>query len=171
MKEIYLAGGCFWGMEHVIRALDGVVHTETGYANGTVPNPSYEQVCSDTTGHRETVRVVYNPGILPLSRILRAFFICVDPTQKNRQGNDIGSQYQTGIYTSDPDSEREVAAYLEHERKLYPEFHVESGALKQFWPAEEYHQNYLLKHPDGYCHISRTEYQLVRQLNETEESE
>ena len=165
MNEIYLAGGCFWGMEKVFRVLDGVLETEVGYANGTTDNPTYEQVCTDTTGHRETVKVVYDPNALPLSRILKAYFICIDPTRRNRQGNDIGSQYQTGIYTTDEESRQIVEAAVREEKKKYLKFYTEVMPLKKFWPAEEYHQKYLEKHPDGYCHITTEEYELVKQLN------
>ncbi len=165
-KEIYLAGGCFWGMERVFRALDGVCETEVGYANGTTDHPTYQEVCSDQTGHRETVKVVYDPAVLPLSRILKAYFLCIDPTRRNRQGNDIGSQYQTGIYTVDEDSLAEVTAYAEGERKRHLKFYTEIMPLKCFWPAEEYHQNYLEKNPQGYCHITTEEYELVKQLNQ-----
>jgi len=165
MREIYLAGGCFWGMEKALKALDGVVETETGYANGTLDHPSYEQVCTDTTGHRETVKVVYDPDAVSLNTLLRAYFICINPMQKNQQGNDIGSQYQTGIYTVDEESAAEVKAYVEQIRSSYPQFYTEVLPLSCFWPAEEYHQDYLDKHPTGYCHISTAEYELVKQLN------
>ena len=168
MKEIYLAGGCFWGMEHALQQLRGIIETEAGYANGTLENPGYQDVCTDTTGHRETVRALYDPDILSLETILKAYFICIDPTQKNRQAGDIGSQYQTGIYTVDADSEQRVRIFIEEERKNYPEFHVEYGPLKVFWPAEEYHQNYLNKNPNGYCHVSLEEFRKVRELNNTE---
>ena len=165
MRELYLAGGCFWGMEKTLKALDGVVDTETGYANGRTESPSYEDVCTDTTGHRETVKVIYDPDIVSLETLLRAFFICVNPMQKNRQGNDIGTQYQSGVYTTDAESETFVRQYMENKRKDYPSFYTEYGPLKSFWPAEEYHQDYLDKNPQGYCHISNAEYELVKQLN------
>ena len=166
MGEIYFAGGCFWGMEKALKALDGVTETETGYANGTTENPSYEEVCTDTTGHRETVKVVYDPEAVSLETLLKAFFICIDPSQRNRQGNDVGTQYQTGIYTTDPESEAFVKQYVEGIRGSYPQFYTEIQPLKQFWPAEEYHQDYLDKNPQGYCHISNAEYELVKKLNQ-----
>ena len=166
MREIYLAGGCFWGTEKAFRQLDGILDTTVGYANGTVDDPTYEQVCTNTTGHRETVKIIYDPEQVSLNTILRAFFLCIDPTQKNRQGNDIGSQYQTGIYTVDPESEAEVRAFVEQKKRLYPVFHTETGKLECFWPAEEYHQDYLEKHPQGYCHIASAEFELIRKLNQ-----
>lgn len=168
MKEIYLAGGCFWGMERVFRVLDGVLETTVGYANGTMEHPTYQEVCTDTTGHRETVKVVYDPSVLPLRKLLKAYFLCIDPTQKDQQGNDIGSQYQTGIYTVDDESFAEVTAYAEQEKTKYFRFYTEITPLKQFWPAEDYHQRYLEKNPNGYCHITNEEYELVKQLNQEE---
>ncbi|MBQ1438578.1 MAG: peptide-methionine (S)-S-oxide reductase MsrA [Solobacterium sp.] len=166
MNEIYLAGGCFWGMEKVFRALDGVTETTVGYANGTTEHPTYEEVCTDKTGHRETVKVVYDPDHVSLRKILKAYFICIDPKLQNRQGNDIGSQYQTGIYTTDAESLKIVESYAAEEKKKHDCFYTEIMPLKQFWPAEEYHQNYLEKNPNGYCHITTREYELVKQLNQ-----
>lgn len=166
MREIYLAGGCFWGMEKAFRQLDGVLETSVGYANGTVDYPTYEQVCTDTTGHRETVKIIYDPSRVRLNTILRAFFICIDPTQKNRQGNDIGTQYQTGIYYSDEETGREVNAFVKEKKRMYPAFYTETAPLSCFWPAEDYHQNYLDVHPQGYCHVTTAEFDLIRQLNQ-----
>ncbi|MEG0378500.1 MAG: peptide-methionine (S)-S-oxide reductase MsrA, partial [Eubacterium sp.] len=101
LKEIYLAGGCFWGVEGFIKKLPGVVDTDVGYANGHTENPSYEEVCRNNTGHAETVRVYYDPSILSLDKLIEGFFTVVDPTSKNRQGNDRGSQYRSGIYYTD----------------------------------------------------------------------
>ena len=165
MKEIYLAGGCFWGMEKVFHVLDGVTETTVGYANGTTENPTYEEVCTDTTGHRETVKVIYDPERVSLRKILKAYFICIDPTKQNRQGNDVGSQYQTGIYTTDAESLAAAEEFAGEEKKKHFRFCTEIMPLKNFWPAEEYHQNYLEKNPNGYCHIASEEYELVRQLN------
>ena len=165
MREIYLAGGCFWGMEKAFQELSGVLHTTVGYANGTTDHPTYEAVCTDTTGHRETVRIEYDPDQVSLNTILRAFFLCIDPTKQNRQGNDIGSQYQTGIYASEEESLREAETFVNEKKRLYPVFYTEVLPLKCFWPAEEYHQNYLEKNPAGYCHISRREFEAIRALN------
>ena len=106
IKTIYLAGGCFWGMERAMQFLDGVVRTTVGYANGNVDDPDYKLVCTDTTGHRETVRVEYDDEQVSLNKILKAYFICIDPTVTNRQGGDIGSQYQTGVYYVDEESRK-----------------------------------------------------------------
>ncbi len=153
-REIYLAGGCFWGLQRAMSVLDGVLETECGYANGD-PHfiPDYMLVCSGRYGYREVVRVVYDPDRIPLERILWAFFFVIDPTQERRQGNDRGIQYQTGIYWTDDDTARRVSAYMGEEAGRHLEFHTESGPLTQYSPAEAYHQGYLDSNPGGYCHI------------------
>lgn len=167
-KEIYFAGGCFWGTEKAFQYLRGVVDTTVGYANGTVASPSYELVKTDTTGHRETVKVVYDPEVISLDKLLKAYFIIIDPTVSNRQGHDIGSQYQTGVYYVDEESGKTAAAVFEEKRAQYSPFCVELAPLSCFYDAEEYHQDYLIKNPSGYCHISRKEYDRVKALNDTD---
>ena len=171
MKTIYLAGGCFWGTEHYIKQFDGVIKTTVGYANGNIQNPSYEQVYTDETGYAECVKVVIDENTLPLKTLLKLFFISIDPLQKDGQGGDIGTRYRTGIYWTDHDDRQTVEdVYAEiqstYEAELTDAVHsngclaqqniisVETGPLKCFYPAEDYHQDYLVKHPDGYCHIS-----------------
>lgn len=168
MKEVYLAGGCFWGLEKAIRCLEGIIETKAGYANGHVDDPDYGLVCSDTTGHRETVKVVYDENELPLERILKAYFICIDPTVQNRQGNDIGSQYQTGIYYTDEESHKAAEDFISSVKNNYDVFYVELDPLDKFWEAEEYHQQYLEKNPAGYCHIGINEFNLIKKLNHQE---
>ena len=159
---IYLAGGCFWGMEKVFRSLQGVKDVNVGYVNGNTLNPTYEDVCRNNTGYKEAVKIIYDDES-SLKRILEAYFICIDPTVKNRQGNDIGSQYQTGIYyVSDYELIKE---YYDNERKKFNEFYVEFEPFRVFYRAEEYHQNYLEKHPNGYCHITKKEMEEVGKLN------
>ena len=171
-KEIYFAGGCFWGTEKVFQSLNGVLETKVGYANGHVADPSYELVKTHTTGHRETVRVIYDPERISLRKLLKAFFLCIDPTVKDRQGEDIGSQYQTGVYYTDDESRRIAERIFEEKRKEYDPFCVELCPLDCFYLAEEYHQNYLIKNPNGYCQITRVEYEAVQKLNlEPEEDE
>lgn len=151
---IHLAGGCFWGLEKYMSLVGGVVRTRVGYANGTTEHPTYEEVCSGRTGHAETVEVVYDPDHVSLPMIVRLFFEAIDPTSLNRQGGDVGNQYRTGIYYSDP-NDREVIL-KEHEilkSKLKKPSAIEISQLESFYPAEEYHQKYLDKHPGGYCHI------------------
>ena len=166
-KTIYLAGGCFWGTEMVFQSLTGVKETTVGYANGNpeIKDPTYQLVCTDTTGYKEAVKVVYDPEKIALSVILDAYFLCIDPTLKNRQGGDIGSQYQTGVYTEDGETMREAQEYFEEEKKKYPVFYTELEPLAVFYEAEEYHQDYLKKNPGGYCHITKHEMEQVRQLD------
>jgi peptide methionine sulfoxide reductase msrA/msrB len=154
---IYLAGGCFWGTEKLFAQIDGVTDTTVGYANGTILNPTYELVCAGNTGYKETVRVTYDPAVTNLETILGAYFTVIDPTVRNKQGNDLGTQYQTGVYYSDGESQRIAAKVMDAERQKHASFQVELGPLVNFWPAEEYHQDYLKKHPNGYCHISDAE--------------
>lgn len=154
MAQIYLAGGCFWGMEKYLASIHGVEATEVGYANGNTEHPSYEDVCKKNTDHAETVRVQYNPGHVTLPFLLALYFDAIDPTSVNRQGGDSGTQYRTGIYYTDPADlpviERSLAAL---QAKLSKPVAIEVLPLAQFYPAEEYHQRYLDKNPGGYCHI------------------
>lgn len=154
MKEIYLAGGCFWGVEEYISRIKGVVDTEVGYANGRRENPSYEQVCTGTTGHAETTYVKFDENLISLEELLNKFWHIIDPTILNRQGPDRGSQYRTGIYYLDGKDKSTIYKTLEEEKQRYDEPIVtEIEPLKSFFKAEEYHQDYLKKNPGGYCHI------------------
>ena len=151
---IYLAGGCFWGMEKLMQSIPGVLDAVSGYANGTgVKDADYKTVCTGKTGFRETVAVTYDPDRVSLDQLLFAYFEVIDPTAVNRQGHDTGTQYQAGIYYADDESKRTVERIAAIERSRTPRFAVEIGPLVNFFPAEEYHQNYLDKNPNGYCHI------------------
>ena len=153
-NTIYLAGGCFWGTQAYFDKIDGVLHTEVGYANGYMENPSYEQVCTGATGFAETVKIVYDDDILSLNDILVHYFRTIDPTLKDRQGNDIGSQYRTGIYSTNQWDQEIVRLFLNDQQANYDkEIVVENEAIKNFYLAEEYHQKYLEKNPAGYCHV------------------
>ena len=155
MPEIYLAGGCFWGMEKYLRSIRGVLSTEVGYANGRTENPSYEEVCRSDTGHAETVKVIYNAEILPLPFLLELYFDAVDPTSVNRQGGDAGTQYRTGIYYVDESDLPVIRRAIENlQKRCDKPVAIEVKPLSNFYPAEEYHQRYLDKNPGGYCHIS-----------------
>ncbi|MEG2165920.1 MAG: peptide-methionine (R)-S-oxide reductase MsrB [Ruthenibacterium sp.] len=168
---IYLAGGCFWGMEKLAQALPGVIDAVSGYANGTdVTQPTYELVCTGGTGFKETVRVVYDPAQIRLTQILQAYFLVIDPALFNRQGNDIGTQYQTGIYYNDADSEKTVERVVAAEMKKHAAFAVEHAPLVNFYDAEAYHQDYLEKNPSGYCHIPQVEIEDVVALITAEQS-
>ena len=151
---IYLAGGCFWGMEKLMQSIPGVFDAESGYANGTgEQDADYKTVCTGKTGFREAVKVTYDPARVSLDQLLFAYFEVVDATAVNRQGHDIGTQYQAGIYYADAESQADVERVAAIERARTPKFAVEIGPLLNYFPAEEYHQNYLDKNPNGYCHI------------------
>ena len=152
-KEIYLAGGCFWGVEAYMERIDGVVDAISGYANGNGTNPSYQQVIAGS-GHAETVKVVYDADKTDLETILQYYFRIIDPTSVNKQGNDRGIQYRTGIYYTDPNDRAIITSSLDALGKKYSSpIKVENLELKHFAPAEEYHQDYLTKNPNGYCHV------------------
>ena len=152
-----LAGGCFWGVEELIRKLPGVVHTTVGYAGGTLDDPHYEQVKTGRTGHAETVEIVFDPSKIGYDDILDFFFRLHDPTTKNRQGNDIGTQYRSAIFVHD-EAQREAAKKaIERAQEKWPRpITTEIVDYTKFWPAEGYHQDYLQRKPDGYtCHYLR----------------
>lgn len=167
-EEIYLAGGCFWGVERYFKLLKGVVDTEVGYANGITERPTYEEVCTDKTGFAETVRIVYDPATLDLHFLLEMYFKAIDPLSLNQQGHDKGTQYRTGIYYLLP-YQRDVAqaVFADVERKYASPLAVELLPLQNFYPAEDYHQDYLEKHPDGYCHLPLELYEMVRHAQPT----
>lgn len=162
---IYLAGGCFWGLEKLMQSIPGVTDAVSGYANGTgEADANYRTVVGGKTGFRETVKVTYDPERVSLDALLLAYFYVIDPTVENRQGNDVGSQYQTGVYYVDDESRETVERIAALERGRRTKFVVEIGPLVNFFPAEEYHQNYLDKNPGGYCHIPRAEIELFSRL-------
>ncbi|MDR1628723.1 MAG: peptide-methionine (R)-S-oxide reductase MsrB [Oscillospiraceae bacterium] len=168
-KEIYFAGGCFWGVEKYLSLIPGVLETEAGYANGKTENPTYREVCRENTGHAETVKVVYDAERLPLSRLLEVFFKAIDPTLINRQGPDIGVQYRSGVYYLDADDEAVTLEALDNLRPHYSQpLSVEVLPLQNYYPAEDYHQNYLDKNPGGYCHISPALFQYAENSGEPE---
>ncbi len=165
-KVIYLAGGCYWGAQKYLSAIRGVKETCVGFANGNTENPSYHQVRYENTGHAETVRVVYDPEVLPLEALLRLFYRIIDPHSVDRQGEDVGHQYRTGVYYDDPADEPAVRASLrELEQRVGGPLAVEALPLANFYPAEEYHQNYLDKNPGGYCHVPFALIQWVRTID------
>lgn len=153
-KEIYLAGGCFWGLEAYMSKLEGVLDVTSGYANGSTENPTYEEVSFLHTGHAETVHVIYDAGVTDLTTLLKYYFKVIDPTSINKQGNDVGTQYRTGIYyTSESDLVAINSVYDQVAAKYSKPLAVEVLPLSQFFLAEDYHQDYLAKNPNGYCHI------------------
>ena len=163
MKEIYFAGGCFWGVEHFFKGVDGVSEAMPGYANGNTQNPTYKEVYTDTTGFAETVRVRYNPERVSLRLLVRLFFTVTDPLTLNRQGHDEGTRYRSGVfYTSAEDRPVIEDVFREVSGKLGVPLVTELEPLKNFYPAEEYHQNYLDKNPEGYCHLSLQTFRYLR---------
>jgi peptide methionine sulfoxide reductase msrA/msrB len=165
-KEIYLAGGCFWGTEKYLSLIRGVTDTAVGYANGKTENPTYQQVCHNDTGHAETVRVTYDPMVLSLEKLLEVYYRAIDPTSVNRQGNDVGTQYRTGIYFTDPSDRAVIDASVEKlQTKYKAPVAIEVGPVENFYPAEEYHQKYLDKNPGGYCHIGKDKFEYALAAN------
>lgn len=155
LHDIWLAGGCFWGTQAYMSRLPGVAQTTVGYANGRTENPTYEDVCRRNTGHAETVHVRYDPARISLENLLTQYFTTIDPTVCNRQGNDIGSQYRTGVYYTDSADLPAIRRVVADLQKQYDRPVVtEVEPLRRYDPAEEYHQDYLDKNPGGYCHVS-----------------
>ena len=159
LKTIYLAGGCFWGVDAYLKRVAGVYSTESGYANGDTKNPTYEQVCKENTGHVEAVQVVYDTTKLSLEGLLEEFFDIIDPTVLNRQAGDVGTQYRTGIYYTDTAEKEAIKIFVQNKQNFYEEPIVtEILPLENYYKAEEYHQDYLEKNPDGYCHVDLSKY-------------
>ena len=167
-KDIYLAGGCFWGTEHYFKQITGVVETEVGFAGGHTANPTYQEVYTDQTGHAETVRVRYNPQEVSLAFLLRMFFKAIDPTSLNKQGHDEGTRYRTGIYYTDAADLPVIDSIYTEEQALYDQpLVVERQPLDKFYTAEEYHQDYLDKNPDGYCHLPTALFAFAKSAKDT----
>ena len=183
MAEIFFAGGCFWGVEHFFKGVDGVLGTMPGYANGNTESPTYEQVYTDTTGFAETVRVSYDPARVSLPKLVLLFFSIIDPASLNRQGHDVGTRYRTGVYWTDPlDLPVLEEAFRQERQRLEGEAGVsradgdcradgpdgasaivtELEPLRCFYPAEERHRDYLDANPGGYCHVSLKAFKYLR---------
>lgn len=165
-RDIWFAAGCFWGAQKFFKLIEGVESTEVGFANGWVDNPTYEQVYTDKTGHAECVHVRYNPGRVSLEKLTELYFKIIDPLSLNKQGEDEGTRYRTGVYYED---ERDLAVlsvvFARVKKELgVEEMPVELLRLDRFFPADEYHQDYLDKHPDGYCHLSEAFFTLAREF-------
>lgn len=166
-KEIYLAGGCFWGTEHYFKQIKGVTETEVGFANGHTQNPTYKEVYTDTTGFAETVRVEYNPEKVSLQFLLQMFFKAIDPLSLNKQGHDEGTRYRTGVYyTSDEDIPVIEKVFAEVQKDYPQPLAVEKLPLENYYAAEDYHQDYLDKNPDGYCHLPLSLFEFARKARE-----
>jgi peptide methionine sulfoxide reductase msrA/msrB len=154
LRSIHVAGGCFWGVEAYMARIPGVADAMSGYANGHTDHPTYEDVCRRDTGHTEAVHVLYDPDRVSLKTLLEAYLLIIDPTLLNRQGNDIGTQYRTGIYTETEADAKVAREVLDEERGRHSRRVVtELEPLRNWTKAEDYHQDYLEKNPDGYCHV------------------
>ncbi|MDE6337231.1 MAG: peptide-methionine (R)-S-oxide reductase MsrB [Muribaculaceae bacterium] len=165
IKTIYLAGGCFWGTAHLFSLVSGVIATIAGYANSIVPDPSYKLVCTGLTEAAETVKVEYDDSKVSLTDLLSLYFRSIDPLSLNRQGGDVGTQYRTGIYYTDKADAPVIEAMLATLQRRYKEpIAIEYGPLKNFYPAEEYHQDYLVKNPNGYCHVDPSLFKEAREM-------
>ena len=163
MKTIYLAGGCFWGMQKFLDQFPGVLKTEVGYANGPDKAPNYREVCNNS-GHAETVRVDYDETVLPLRELLQFYLMVIDPVSVNRQGMDAGIQYRTGVYYTDEGQLNEIdAVFSEVAETVGAPLAVEKLPIQNFFSAEEYHQKYLDKNPAGYCHIPTRYFSIAKQ--------
>lgn len=162
-REIWFAAGCFWGAQKFFKMVDGVTFTEVGFANGNTENPSYKEVYTDTTGHAECVHVRYNPNIVTLNELAELYFKIIDPLSLNKQGEDEGTRYRTGVYYSDnQDVETLQAVFKEQESAIGSKLMVELCPLRCFYTAEEYHQDYLDKNPAGYCHLRPEVFEWVK---------
>ena len=167
IKDIYLAGGCFWGTEHYFKMIEGVTETEVGYANGIIDNPTYQQVCTNTTQFAETVHVKYDPNVVSLRFLLQLYFKAIDPVSVNQQGHDVGTQYRTGIYYTDIEDLATINSVYDEEQKKYDKpFAVETQKLINFYNAEDYHQDYLDKNPQGYCHLPQALFEFAKNAKE-----
>ena len=152
MKTIYLAGGCFWGVEHYFQLAKGIIETEVGYANGTKDNPSYQDLKKGYDDASETVKIIYDENIVSLEKLLELLLRVINPYSVNKQGEDEGVQYRTGVYFINPKDESIVKQYFKEH--LNDDYKIEVLPLKKYFLAEEYHQDYLNKNPTGYCHIN-----------------
>lgn len=162
-SEIYLAAGCFWGAEKYLKLIEGVTFTEVGFANGNTDNPTYKEVYTDQTGYAETVHLRYNPSIVSLRFLLEMYFKAIDPTSLNKQGEDEGTRYRTGIYYKELSDRPIIDEVMAAEAKKYGmPLQVEVEPLRNFYAADEYHQDYLDKNPSGYCHLPVALFELAR---------
>ncbi len=163
IKDIYFASGCFWGAQKYFKLIGGVVTTTVGYANGNTLNPTYKEVYTDTTGYAETIHVQYDTSLVTLGFLISMFFKAIDPLSLNKQGEDVGTRYRTGIYYTDPEDTTVIHdIYVSIEKEYGCELAVELLPLKNFYAAEEMHQDYLDKNPEGYCHLPESLFEFAR---------
>jgi peptide-methionine (S)-S-oxide reductase len=167
MKSIIFAGGCFWGVQHYFNMVRGVLYTRVGYTSGRTESPTYKEVCSGRTGHTEACLMEYDNKQTNLVILLDHFFNIIDPTLLNRQGNDVGTQYRTGVYYLDESEKKIIENYFDNVKGNYKNpIVVEIAPAGKFWDAEENHQDYLINNPGGYCHIGANKYQRAGRIDE-----
>lgn len=167
IKEIYFAGGCFWGTEHFFKQIEGVLETEVGFANGHTENPTYKEVYTDQTGFAETVYVKFDADVVSLEFLLNMFFKAIDPTSLNKQGEDEGTRYRTGVYYTNADDLAIIEKVFAQEQQNYEQpLAVEKLPLQNYYSAEDYHQDYLDKNPTGYCHLPLSLFEFACQAKE-----
>jgi peptide-methionine (S)-S-oxide reductase len=155
MKEIVVAGGCFWGVEEFYRRAKGIISTQVGYAQGHKEDATYQEVCTSTTGHTEVVKITYDETMITLNKVLELLFRIINPTTLNRQGNDVGPQYRTGVYYYTPEDQEIITEYIATQQSRYEKkILVEVEPVGVFVKAEDVHQLYLVKNPSGYCHVN-----------------
>lgn len=165
-KTIFLAAGCFWGAQHYLKQINGVEETETGFANGNTDNPSYKEVYTDRTGYAEAVRVVFDSDLISLRRLVQLYFDCIEPTSVNQQGEDKGTRYRTGIYFIEPEDYPVIKEVFDEVQRNYSSpLAVEVEPIRNFYPADESHQDYLEKNTNGYCHLPKALFEYARQAN------
>ena len=163
MKKIYLAGGCFWGVEHYMSLIEGIKETTVGYANSDIPDPAYEDLKAHRSSASETVETVYDETVISLREVLDLFFQIIDPTILDRQGHDVGHQYRTGIYFTDKEDLPIIEEAVKELASRYDEPIVTVVMeLESFTKAEDYHQDYLVKNPNGYCHVDLKMFEAAR---------
>jgi peptide-methionine (S)-S-oxide reductase len=171
MKSVVFAGGCFWGVENYFKLVPGVRGTLVGYIDGNYKFPTYEMVCTGITGHTEACKVDYDPSETNLFILLEHFFFIIDPTTLNKQGMDTGTQYRTGVYYFDEEDKKLTKEYIDIIKECYHDpIVVEVKPAKEFWEAEDYHQNYLDNNPNGYCHIMTYKYKLLNKIDQNARS-
>ena len=164
ISTIYFAGGCFWGVQKFFDQFPGIIKTTVGYANGPKQNPSYEEVCSGI-GHAETVKIMYDNSKINLKKLLEYYFMIIDPLSLNKQGNDIGIQYRTGIYYENEEQKKDIEEIMNKMKIKYGKtLAVEVSMIQNFSNAEEYHQKYLEKNIGGYCHIPKKMFSLYKKV-------
>ncbi len=155
MKDVYFAGGCFWGVEHYFSLIKGIINVESGYCQSNIESPTYKQLLNGESSGCECVKITYDENIIDYKKLLQHFFKAIDPTTLNRQGGDVGLSYRSGIYFTSIDEQNQAKQFIKDVQKNYESLIVvEVENLKSYYKAEEYHQDYLVKNPNGYCHIN-----------------